>query len=104
MHVAQGNKAAACRIYNEAVAAAGDKVSSSEKTYAFLVVSYAHFLMQAYKDVNAARSLYASALQKAPGSLSLWEGAIHLEESLDAPVRVYYVLPSCQNAEASILF
>lgn len=83
----QGNKAAACKIYDDAVAAAADKGSSSEKTYAFLVVSYAHFLVQSFKDVDAARSLYASALQQAPGSLSLWEGAIHLEENLDAPVR-----------------
>ncbi|CAL8466906.1 g6442 [Coccomyxa elongata] len=81
----QGNKAAACKIYDDAVAAAADKGSSSEKTYAFLVVSYAHFLVQSFKDVDAARSLYASALQQAPGSLSLWEGAIHLEENLDAP-------------------
>lgn len=86
---AQGNKEAACRIYDDAVAAAAEKGSPGDKTYAFLVVSYAHFLMQAYKDVDAARSLYATALQRAPSSLSLWEGAIHLEESVDAPVRTY---------------
>ena len=88
----QGNKAAACKIYDNAVAAAADKGSSSEKTYAFLVVSYAHFLVQSFKDLDAARSLYSSALQQAPGSLSLWEGAIHLEENSDAPVRPFPVL------------
>lgn len=87
--VRQGNKAAACKIYDDAVAAAADKGSSSESTYAFLVVTYAHFLVQNFKDVDAARSLYATALQQAPGSLSLWEGAIHLEENHDAPVRSF---------------
>ncbi|EIE26590.1 hypothetical protein COCSUDRAFT_59113 [Coccomyxa subellipsoidea C-169] len=81
----QGVKAAACRIFDDAVAAAAEKGPQGEKTYAFLVVSHAHFLMQSYKDIDAARAAFAAALQKAPGSITLWEGAIHLEESVDAP-------------------
>lgn len=83
----QGNKEAACRIFDEAVTAAADKGLDGEKAHTFLVVSYAHFLVQQYKDVDAARSLYAAALQRAPSSVALWEGAIHLEESIDAPVQ-----------------
>ncbi len=92
MGAAQGVKAAACRIFDDAVAAAAEKGPQGEKTYAFLVVSHAHFLMQSYKDIDAARAAFAAALQKAPGSITLWEGAIHLEESVDAPVRTCVAL------------
>jgi hypothetical protein len=87
MHV-QGDREAACKAYDDSLAlAAGKGTPESEKSYAFLVVSYARLLAQAYDDAAAARALYEGALQKLPGSRTLWEGAIHLEESLSTPVR-----------------
>lgn len=57
-----------------------------EKTYVYLTVQYAHFLVVVYKDVDGARSVFGAALERLPRSLTLWEGAIHLEQIAGAQV------------------
>ncbi len=85
----QGDKAAACTVYKKAIAAAAGRGLDGEKTFAYLTVQYAHFLMVVYKDVEAARSAYSMALEKLPGCYTLWEGALHLELIAGAPVRSF---------------
>ena len=83
----QGDKAAACTAYQEAIAAAAERGADGEKAYVHLTVQFAHFLLVIYKDVEGARSAYSLALEKLPRSQTLWEGAIHLEQVSGAPVR-----------------
>ncbi len=82
----QGDRDAACSAYQKAIAAAAERGTDGEKTYVYLTVQYAHFLMVVYKDVEGARAVYSAALEKLPRSLTLWEGAIHLEQIAGAPV------------------
>jgi hypothetical protein len=88
----QGNKDAACKAFNDALSVLEQKGQDGENAYVFLTVSYAHFLYQAYKDTDTGRALYETALQRLPGNKTLWEGAIHFEETVDAPVRDCHVL------------
>lgn len=88
---AQGNREAACKVYDAALVAVAEKGSAGEGTYAFLVVAYARLLAQAFDDASAGRSLYEGALAKLPGSRTLWEGAIQFEENLNAPVRPLFL-------------
>ena len=82
----QGDRAAACAVYQKAVAAAAERGADGEKTYVYLTVQYAHFLVVVYKDVEGAQAVYSAALEKLPRSLTLWEGAIHLEQIAGDPV------------------
>ena len=82
----QGDRAAACAVYQRAIAAAAERGAEAEKTCVYLTVQYAHFLMVVYKDMEGARTVYSAALETLPGSLTLWEGAIHLEQIAGAPV------------------
>ena len=52
----------------------------------YLTVQYAHFLLVVYRDMEGARSAYRAALEKLPGSQTLWEGAIHLQQIVGATV------------------
>lgn len=45
-----------------------------------MAMFYARFLFLDCGDAPAARKVYARALEKWPGLLSLWEGALHFEE------------------------
>ena len=83
---AQGDRAAACAVYQKAIEAAAERGTEGEQTYIYLTVQYAHFLVVVYKDVEGARSVYSAALDRLPRSLTLWEGAIHLEQVAGAPV------------------
>lgn len=86
MWTVQGRREAACKAFDDALQVLAEKGSDGESAYAFLLVSYAQFLYQHWKDADAGRALYEAALQQMPGSTVLWEGAIHFEESIDAPV------------------
>ena len=78
----QGNRAAASEVYGSALVAA-----ATEKQYVFLAMKYAHFLVAGWGDVPAAREVYEAALAKYPANRTLWEGAIHLEQTSSAPDR-----------------
>ncbi len=66
----------------------GGKGAEGAASYAFGVVAYAQFLVQACSDEKGARGALEAALGQLPGSRTLWEGAIHFEEALSAaPVR-----------------
>ena len=84
--VAQGDRAAACAVYQKAIVAAAERGTEGEQTYVYLNVQHAHFLVVVYQDVEGARSVYSAALDRLPRSLTLWEGAIHLEQVAGAPV------------------
>lgn len=85
-YVLQGDKAAACATYQIAITAAAEKGLEGQKAYVYLTVQYAQFLLVVYKDVEGARSAYSAALEKLPGSQTLWEGAIHLQQIVGATV------------------
>ena len=85
-YVLQGDKAAACATYQTAITAAAEKGLEGQKAYVFLTVQYAHFLLVVYKDVGGAKAAYSAALEKLPGSQTLWEGAIQLEQIVGATV------------------
>ena len=55
----------------------------------YLTVQYAQFLLVVYKDIEGAMSAYGAALEKLPGSQTLWEGAIHLQQIVGATVCLY---------------
>ena len=77
----QGSKAAACGVYDRGLKAAAARGAAGSSAYAHLAIQYAHFLRVAYGDARGARAVYGEALRV------LWEGAIHLEETLEGPVR-----------------
>ena len=85
-YVLQGDKAAACATYQTAITAAAEKGLEGQKAYVYLTVQYAQFLLVVYKDVEGARSAYSAALEKLPGSQTLWEGAIHLDQIVGTTV------------------
>ena len=91
----QGDLAAARKVYDDALATLAGKGVEGSGSYAFAVVAYAQFLVQACSDAEAARALFEQALGKLPGSRTLWEGAIHLEETLaSTPVRLHAAIVS----------
>ena len=65
---AQGDRAAACAVYQKAIEAAAERGTEGEQTYIYLTVQYAHFLVVVYKDVEGARSVYSAALDRLPRS------------------------------------
>ncbi|KAK9840998.1 hypothetical protein WJX81_004975 [Elliptochloris bilobata] len=81
----QGSKAAACGVYDRGLKAAAARGSAGAAAYAHLAIQYAHFLRVAYGDARGARAVYGEALRVHPAQLVLWEGAIHLEETLGGP-------------------
>lgn len=92
-------------MYDRGLKAAAARGAAGAATYAHLAIQYAHFLRVAYGDVRGARAVYGEALRVHPAQLVLWEGAIHLEETLEAPVRLQHwsavsacTAPACGQA------
>ena len=85
----QGDKAAACSVYDKFLEREGVKGNA---TYAFVVIQYINALQWGFKDVVTAREVYNAALKKAADSLTLWEGVIHFEENLPGDDRITRVL------------
>lgn len=90
----QGSQEAACAVYEAAIAAAAEKLPEDDKPFVHLTIQYAQFLLVVYRDAAGARAAYAAALEKLPRSQALWEGAIHLEQVVGAPVSCLLLLTS----------
>lgn len=95
----QGNKAAACSVYDKFLQREASKESA---TYAFMVVQYINALQWGFNDSVKAREVYNAALKKAADSLTLWEGVLHFEESLAGGDRIMRVLDIYERAVAPI--
>lgn len=74
-------------MYDRGLKAAAARGAAGSSAYAHLAIQYAHFLRVAYGDARGARAVYGEALRVHPTLRVLWEGAIHLEETLEGPVR-----------------
>lgn len=93
----QGNKAAACSVYDKFLQREAGKGTA---TYAFMVIQYINALQWGFEDSAKAREVYSAAIKKAPDSLTLWEGIIHFEETLPGPDRITRVLDIYDRAVA----
>ncbi len=74
-------------MFDHGLKAAAARGAGGAAAYAHLAIQYAHLLRVAYGDARGARAVYGEALRVHPDQLALWEGAIHLEETLEGPVR-----------------
>ncbi len=74
-------------MFDRGLKAAAARGAGGAAAYAHLAIQYAHLLRVAYGDARGARAVYGEALRVHPDQLALWEGAIHLEETLEGPVR-----------------
>ena len=96
----QGNNQAARSAYEDFLAADGAKEGGPSAAGHFLAVQYAHFLHAVLADTSAARGVLMAALEKAPGSKLLWEGAIHFEQSAPGEDRAARTLALYERATA----
>ena len=92
----QQSKAAACSVFDKFLDREATKEDSSN--YVFMVLQYMHALQWGFSDAPQAREVYNAALKRKCGSLTLWEGVIHFEESLPGLDRVARVLETYKRA------